>query len=177
MPSDVISVEDFFKNLDSNEDGKEKFKAFAYKYYRMAAEAGNARAMAEVARRLYDGIGVEKNVEESNEWYRRAAEAGDPSAMRVMAFLSNDAEEKFKYFKLSAELLPPGLNKQSSIKETAINYACGRGTDKDIAQAEEWLAKLNQDDIASKFFVAADFSSHSIYFCHDSYGGRICLEK
>lgn len=146
---DVMSVEDFFKNLDAKEVGKEKFKALAYKYYRMAAEAGNARAMAEVAHRLYDGIGVEKNVEESNEWYRRAAEAGDPPAMRVMAFLSKDAEEKFKYFKLSAELLPPGLNKQSSIKETAINYACGHGTDKDIAQAEEWLAKLNQDDIAS----------------------------
>lgn len=64
--------------------------------------------------------------------------------MRVVAFRSNDEVEKFKWFKCSAELLEPGLNKQDSIKQTAINYACGRGTEKDIAKAEEWLAKLDE---------------------------------
>lgn len=149
---DVISIEDFNRMMsdmdDDNKDGEE-FKALAYKYYRMAAEAGNAKAMAETARRLYDGIGVEKNVEESDVWYKRAAEAGEPSAMRVVAFRSKDDAERFKYFKLSAELLEPSLNKNDSIKETAINYACGRGTDKDVAKAEEWLAKLDEDDAAS----------------------------
>ena len=105
--------------------------------------------MTETARRLYDGIGVEKDVAASDEWYRRGAEAGDPAAMRVVAFRSDDAEEKFKWFKLSAELLPPGLNKQDSIKETAINFAAGRGIDKDVVAAEEWLAKLGEDDASS----------------------------
>lgn len=147
---DVMSIEDFNKMIqaqDDDDNGKDEFKALAYKYFRMAAEAGNAQAMTEVARRLWDGIGVETSTEESEIWYRRAADAGDPTAMRSAAYLSDNDEEKFKWFKLSSEV--PGLdelNKQDSIKITAINYACGKGTEKDIAKAEEWLAKLNKDD-------------------------------
>lgn len=145
---DVISTDEFFKNLHAEEkipeNEREENKKNAYKYYRMAAEAGNAEACTEVGHRLYDGIGVEKNVEESDEWYRRGAEGGDPTAMRVVAFRTDNAEEKFKYFKLSAELLEPSLNKQDSIQETAINYACGRGTEKNISKAEEWIAKLDE---------------------------------
>lgn len=145
---DVISVEDFFKNLEAEEKDDPELKAKAYKYYRMAAESGVAEAMTEVAHRLYDGIGTEKNEAESDEWYRRGAEAGDPTAMRVVAFRSDNAEEKFKYFKRSAELLPPSLNKKDSIKQTAINYAAGRGTEKNLVKAEEWLAKLDERDAA-----------------------------
>lgn len=146
---DVISMEDFAKMIRSQDDDKslDEFKALAYKYFRMAAEAGNSQAMTEVARRLWDGIGVEKNTAESEIWYRRGADAGDPEAMRAAAYLSNSDEEKFKWFKLSSEV--PGLNelnKQDSIKLTAINYACGRGTEKNISAAEEWLAKLDKHD-------------------------------
>lgn len=146
---DVISTEEFFKNLHAEEkipeNEREKNKKNAYKYYRMAAEVGNAQACTEVGRRLYDGIGVEKNEEESDKWYKRGADGGDPNAMRVLAFRTDNAEEKFKYHKLSAELLKPGLNKQDSIQQTAINYACGRGTEKNISKAEEWLAKLDEE--------------------------------
>lgn len=68
-------------------------------------------------------------------YYRRAAECGDYSSMRVVAFTSNDDAEEFKYYKLSAELLNSGLNKQDSIKQTAINYALGRGTEQDLRYA------------------------------------------
>ena len=146
---DVISMEDFAKMIQTQDDDKsqDEFKALAYKYFRIAAEAGNAQAMTEVARRLWDGIGVETNTAESEIWYRRGADAGDPKAMRAAAYLSDSDEEKFKWFKLSSEI--PGLdelNKQDSIKLTAINYAAGRGTEKDIAKAEEWLAKLDKDN-------------------------------
>lgn len=150
---DVISLEDFFKSL--NEEGNPDFEKKAYEYWLMAAEAGNAEAMTEVGRRLYDAIGVERDNEGSQIWYRRGAEAGDPSAMRVVAFTSEDAAEKFKWYKLSAEFLPSGLNKQDSIKQTAINYACGRGTEKNLAEAEIWLAKLDKDHIGSTFMEIA----------------------
>ena len=147
---DVISMGDFNKIIQAETDNKSKdeFEKLAYKYYRMAAEAGNAQAMTEVGRRIYDGIGTEINWqgEEYKIWYRKGAEAGDPAAMRVTAFISKDEKDKFKWYKLSAELDKPGLNKQDSIKQTAINYACGRGTEKDITKAEEWLAKLSKDD-------------------------------
>lgn len=162
---DVMSIEDFNKMMQDMEDNDndEDAKALAYKYYRMAAEAGNARAMAEVGHRLYDGIGVEKNVEESDVWYKRAAEAGDPAAMRVVAFRSDDDAEKFKYFKLSAELLKPSLNKTDSIKQTAINYATGKGTDKDVAKAEEWLAKLDDNDAASTRAQISNLTGETIW--------------
>ena len=147
---DVLSTEDFFKMLNAEKkEANPELQAKAYKYFRMAAEAGNAEAMTKVASWLYDEIGVEKNREESDIWYRRAAEAGDPSAMRVIAFSSNDDAEKFKYYKLSAELLEPSLNKQDSIKQTAINYAAGRGTELNIEEAEKWLAKLDEQGAAS----------------------------
>lgn len=142
----VKSLDEILKVPRKKEDSE--LEAKAYKYYLMAAEAGDAESMTEVARRIYDGIGTERNWqgEEYKMWYRRGAEAGDPAAMRVTAFISEDEKEKFKWFKLSAELDKTGLNKQDSIKQTAINYACGRGTEKDIAKAEEWLAKLDKDD-------------------------------
>lgn len=98
---DVISMEDFNKMIQAEDDDKSKdeFKALAYKYYRMAAEAGNAQAMTEVGHKLYDGIGVEKS-DEYEIWWRRGAEAGDPEGMRIIAFFCpRDDEERFKYFK------------------------------------------------------------------------------
>ncbi len=93
---DVMTREDFLKSLTDGE-GNGDFEKLAYKYWLMAAEAGIAVAMTEVGRRLYDGIGVEKDEAASDKWYRRGAEAGDPSAMRVVAFISEDDAEKFKY--------------------------------------------------------------------------------
>ena len=153
---DVISTEDFFKSLAAEDKKDTSFEEKAYKYFRMAADAGNVAAMAEVGRRLYDGIGVEKNNEESQIYYRRAAESGNPSAMRVVACTSDDDAEKFKYYRLSAELLEPGLNKQDSIKQTAINYALGRGTEQDFKAAKMWTSKLKADDAAEVMMQIAD---------------------
>lgn len=147
---DVMTMEDFNKMLAAqDEKGDEEYKALAYKYCLMAAEAGDAWSMTEVGSRLYDAIGVEKNNEASDIWYKRGAEAGDISAMRVVAFNSKDDAEKFKWYKLHAELAEPGLNKNDSIKQTAINYACGRGTAINLAAAEEWLAKLDKNSAGS----------------------------
>ena len=157
----VQTLEEVLKVPRTKEDPE--LEAKAYKYYRMAAEAGDAESMTETARRIYDGIGTERNWqgEEYKIWYRRGAEAGDPKAMRVTAYISDDPEDKFKWYKLSAELDKPGLNKQDSIKQTAINYACGRGTEKDIAKAEEWLAKLDRDDENSARMEIAQITGES----------------
>ncbi len=161
---DIISTDDFVKMLNAEEKADTELQAKAYKYFKMAAESGNANAMTTVASWLYDGIGVKKNREESDIWYRRAAKAGDPSAMRVVAFSSNDEVEKFKYYKLSGELDRPGLNKQDSIKQTAINYACGRGTKKSIEEAEKWLAKLDDEhDVAAAKIEIAQITGEKFW--------------
>ena len=81
--------------------------------------------------------------------------------MRVIAFTSSDEAEKFKWYKLSGELDEPGLNKQDSIKQTAINYACGRGTEKNLAEAEKWLAKLDEQDVASAKIKIAELTGEN----------------
>ena len=157
----VKSLDEILKEPRKKEDPE--LEAKAYKYYLMAAEAGDAESMTEVARRIYDGIGTERNWqgEEYKIWYRKGAEAGDPAAMRVVAFISEDEKEKFKWYKLSAELDKPGLNKEDSIKQTAINYACGRGTEKNLAKAEEWLAKLDKHDENSARMEIAQITGES----------------
>ena len=77
---DVISVqtlEEVLKTPRTKENPE--LEAKAYKYYLMAAEAGDAESMTEVARRIYDGIGTERNWqgEEYKIWYRRGAQAGE----------------------------------------------------------------------------------------------------
>ena len=61
--------------MNAEEKDNPELKAKAYKYYRMAAEADVAEAMTELGRRLYDGIGVNKDEAESDEWYMRGAAA------------------------------------------------------------------------------------------------------
>ena len=143
---DVVTFESVFAEPKRDPE----LEAKAYKYFRMAAEHGDAESMTETARRIYDGIGTEKNWQgdEYKMWYRRGAEAGDPDAMHVVAFISEDPAEKFKWYELCAKLLPPCPNKKDSIKQTAINYACGRGTEKNLERAEMWLAQLDEDSAA-----------------------------
>ena len=73
----------------------------------MASKDGDSESMTEVARRIYDGIGTERNWqgEEYKIWYHRGAEAGDSATMRVTAYILDDPKEKFKWYKLYVETL------------------------------------------------------------------------
>ena len=46
---DVFSTEDFFKMLNAEEKANPELQAKAYKYFKMAADSGNAEAMTKVA--------------------------------------------------------------------------------------------------------------------------------
>ncbi len=156
---DVVTFESVFAEPKRDPE----LEAKAYKYFRMAAEAGDAESMTEVGRRIYDGIGTERDWQsgEHMKWYRRGAEAGDPDAMHVVAFSSQDPAEKFKWYELCAKLLPPSLNKDDSIKQTAINYAAGRGTEKNLERAEEWFAKLDEDSAAFAMIEIAQLTKET----------------
>lgn len=53
----------------------------AFTWFLKAAEAGEPEAMAEVAVRYRDGVGVRQDWELRDKWADRAAEAGVPAAM------------------------------------------------------------------------------------------------
>ena len=119
----------------------------AYKYYLMAADAGDAESCTETARRLYDGIGVEQNREKADEYYLRGAELGEVHAMHVVAFMTNDDAKKFYWYKKAAE-----LGERDSIKQTAIMLACGQGTEKNLEEAEKFLGRLTEEESAEAMY-------------------------
>jgi len=65
-------------------DGVGKDEEEAVKWYRMAAEQGNVRAMIELGKCYTFGIGVRKNRATAFQWLRKAAEHGHVKAMILL---------------------------------------------------------------------------------------------
>ena len=137
-----------------------------YKMIKLA-EAGDVEAMKELAkdfekkaghrRTMHVGESISreeffKEIEATNNpgneelnakayhWYRKGAEAGDIKAMRVVAFKAKEAIEKFNWYYKAAQ-----LGDEESIKDVAIMFGAGEGTEQSDDKAEEWLAKLDEE--------------------------------
>ena len=110
-----------------------------------AAQDGSAKAMCEVARRLYDGIGVEKDRETARQWYFKSAEAGDPKGMRVTAFWYQNKMEKTPENKRLAVEWYQKAGDSDSLCDAAVMYAIGDGIPKDTGKALELLSRVESD--------------------------------
>ena len=58
------------------------------KWYRKAAEQGDAKAQYNLGNCYYFGNGVTENEQEAVKWYRKAAEQGDAKAQYVIELLN-----------------------------------------------------------------------------------------
>jgi len=56
----------------------------AVKWFRKAAEQGDAESQYELARCYYYGFGINENMKEAEKWYREAAKQGHENAKSVM---------------------------------------------------------------------------------------------
>lgn len=65
----------------------------AFKWYKKAAEQGNAEAKNFVGLYYFDGWGVEKNIVEAFKWWRDAAENGDVTALYNIAWHYEHGDE------------------------------------------------------------------------------------
>ena len=59
-------------------------KEEAAKWYKKAAEAGNADAQCDIGCCYYCGEGVKKDFGKAAEWYKKAAEQGNESAKNAI---------------------------------------------------------------------------------------------
>jgi hypothetical protein len=66
----------------------EQDKAEAVKWYRMAAEKGEAKAMFNLGLSYEYGDGVKQDHAEAVKWYRKAAEKGNQKAIRALERLN-----------------------------------------------------------------------------------------
>ena len=109
----------------------------AMKYFRQAAEAGNASAQFNLGL-LYDkGYGTTQNYAEAAKWYRMAAEKGNVSAQSGLGYLyyngkgvAKDNTEALKWYRLAAE-----KGNSAALNNLALMYERGEGVNKDLNEA------------------------------------------
>ncbi|CAL8462358.1 g1891 [Coccomyxa elongata] len=82
----------------------------AFRYFRQAAEAGDADAMAHLGHMYANGVGVAASNESAHEWFHQAARRNHPSGQYGLGYLylsgygvPKDAKKAFKYFSAASE--------------------------------------------------------------------------
>ena len=68
--------------------------AEAVRWYRLAAEQGDARAQKSLGGMYANGDGVPEDAAEAIAWYRRAAEQGDATAQFGLWLMYQDARKR-----------------------------------------------------------------------------------
>jgi len=114
--------------------------AKALDLFRQSAEAGDVRAMLEVAEE-----GLDSDNSDSEHWFRKAAELGDASAMLnlgAMYQLGNHVKEDYGqaviWYRQAAE-----KGNSSAMYNLGRMYERGNGVPKDLAKAKELYQKAS----------------------------------
>eukprot|EP00729_Bicosta_minor_P007502 gene7502-biopygen19925 len=113
----------------------------AVKWYRKAAEAGNAAAQYNLGC-LYDtGKGVEQDHVEAAKWFRRAAEAGDAMAQNNLGNMydtgkgvEQDHVEAAKWYRKSAE-----AGYAAAQYNLGAAYYNGEGVEQNFSKTVKWV--------------------------------------
>jgi S1-C subfamily serine protease len=139
----IIDVLDAMSSLEPSGDGR------GLKTLRGRADAGNIRAMYELAFMYESGCGLPRDWSQAISWYRRAADEGDAAAMAAVGDLI------YRTFKAdgTAEGTPDGAQAMPWFRKAAAAgdgfamamlgemYLFGNGVEKDQAGAVVWLQK------------------------------------
>ena len=111
------------------------------KWYRKAAEQGNAEAQSRLGYMYGEGEGVAKDDAEAVKWNRKAAEQGDYSSQDAVGNsyfdgkgVPQDYVEAAKWYRLSAEQGYTG-----SMSQLGMLYSEGKGVPQDFVQAYLWF--------------------------------------
>jgi TPR repeat protein len=133
------------------EDMREKE---AVKWYRKAAEQGDATAQYSLGLMYYNGKGVPKDDVEAVKWYRKAAEQGDATAQFYLGVMyaagkgvPEDDVEAVKWYRKAAE--QEDARAQYMLGEI---YEKGNGVLKDDVEAVKWYRKAaEQEDARAQY--------------------------
>ena len=123
-----------------NGEGVSEDDAEAARWYRMAAEQGDAGAQYNLGVRYANGEGVPEDDAEAARWYRMAAEQGDADAQYNLGVryatgegVPEDDAEAVRWYRMAAE--QGDARAQLSL---GIRYANGEGVPEDDAEAVRW---------------------------------------
>ena len=144
------------------EDGRAAFGRFDYvtaaKFYRLAAEQGNAQAQVDLGVMLANGTGIVQDLKEATKWYRLAVAQGYPKAQFELGNMYFGGGEVLQDYKEAARLYRLAAEQGYVDAQSALGmmYAKGQGVTRDYARAHMWwniagapLTK-DRDSIAEK---------------------------
>ncbi len=129
----------------------------ASRYFQQAAERGDTEAMYQIARRLTNGTGIDKNKEAAYKWYTQAADRDHLNSINQLAVcyssgegVTRNATKAFTLFKQAAD-----QDHMEAVANLAICYARGLGTPVNKEEsARLYLKVVNSNNAAAKTKVA-----------------------
>ncbi len=131
----------YYRGLGVTQDYQE-----AIKWYKKAAEQGNASAQSNLGEMYYEGQGVPRDYQEAIKWYRKAAEQDNAEGQCLLGTayhrgdgVAQDSNEALKWFKKSAE---QGYS-YAQLKLGLIYYL-GDDVTRDFKEAFKWFRKATE---------------------------------
>ncbi len=120
------------------------------RWYRKAAEKGDARAMTDLATSYGIGLGVDKNDREAVRWYRKAAKLGDLRAMNNLGVryqegrgVRKDEDQALRWYRKAAQKgFAPAMQRFGWM------YQQGLGIRRDDREAVRWYRKAAQQGLS-----------------------------
>jgi hypothetical protein len=129
--------------MHDNGDGVTKDGAEAVKWYRKAAEQGNASAQYNLGAMYAKGDGVTKDAAEAAKWFGKAADQGNATAQYLVGAMytsgngvTKDAAEAVKWYRKAAE-----QGDADAQFVLGAMYATGDGVTKNANEAAKWHRK------------------------------------
>ncbi len=124
--------------------------AAALREWRPLAEQGNADVQYSLGLMYRNGLGVRQDYAEAARWYRKAAEQGDGHAQFNLGVMYDkgqgvpqDYAQAHMWFNLAASRLPPGEDRDQSVKNRDI--VAEKMTPAQVSEAQklarEWRPK------------------------------------
>lgn len=170
-----VSIDEFFANMEREEH--EPAKAKAFEFFMKGAELGDPECMYEIGHRIYDNIGCEERGWPERgvlalKWYLKAAQADYVPAMRITAYMyaglvEENLPESFSWYLKAAE-----LGEKKSACEVAKYYALGKGVEKNLSEADKWLATLDDKDYRATLHELANADEENKIMWLDKLIGR-----
>ncbi len=146
--SDLLTAEDQ-KNIGYSFGVQQDYKK-ALKWYRKAAEQGNALAQANLGVMYRNGYGVEQNDNEAVKWYCKAAEQGGAMGQGNLGFMydkgygvQQDYHEAVKWYRKAAE-----QGNATGQANLGFMYDKGFGVQQDYHEAMKWYRKAAEQGYA-----------------------------
>lgn len=130
--------------------GVRQDSAEAMRWYRKAAEQGNAKAQTNLGIMYYGGQGVPQDYAEAMRWYRKAAEQGYANAQNNIGHMyynglgvQADYSEAMRWYLKAAE-----QGEKYSQHALGLMYANAYGVCQDYAEAMKWYRKSAEQGFA-----------------------------